>query len=215
MIRLVYYLDVMSSWCLYAEPAIEAVRRIFGADLEFDWRIAWINDGAPLNYTPAQLAWYYRRSGSVSGIKLNPAHMKSTADSTRWPNLAAQAARDLGCGEVARHALARAGMVEGRHVEDREVAIEVASDSCELDRRRLAAKMDDPAIEGRLRGWFAEFNAIGATQRPTFFLRNEIGDAYMLSGNFRLEPLEACVRAMLGDEAGYRAFESANEPRPN
>jgi hypothetical protein len=36
----------------------------------------------------------------------------------------------------------------------------------------------------------------------------------MLSGNFRFEPLDACVRTLLEDEAGYEKFGSANEPMP-
>ena len=215
MVRLVYYLDVLSSWCWYAEPAVARLRQTFGTDLNYEWRISWINDGAPLHYTRELLAWYYRRSGSISGTALNAAHLESTADSTRWPNLAAQAARELSCtGDEVRRALSRAAMIEGKHIESRELAIAVACEAGRLDPAALGAAMDDPATENRLHEWFAEFTALGATQRPTFTLRNDIGDAYMLSGNFRFEPLEACVRAMLEDEAGYRRFETANEPPP-
>lgn len=215
MVKLVYYLDVMSSWCFYAEPALEAVRRVFGASLDYEWRIAWLANGGAWRYTPKQLAWYYRRSESISGVTLNPAHIQSTADGSRWPDLAAEAARALGAtGDVVRHALAHAALIDGRHVEERDVALSIAAEAGGLDGAALAAKMDDPGIEARLRACAAEFDSLGATQRPTFVLRNDIGDFTVLSGNFRYEPLEACVRAMLDDEAGYRKFEAANEPLP-
>ena len=212
--QLIYYMDVLSSWCYYAEPAIRRVRETFGDRLRYEWRIAWIDGGATVNYKPGQLAWFYRRSGSISGTRLNPVWSKSS-DASRWANIAAQAARTLGCtDDRVRLALAKSGMIDGMQVSQREVAAAVAAQAGGLDEKALARAMDDPAVEAQLRAWDAEFTKLGATQRPTVVLRSEIEDFYLLSGNFRYEPLEACARALIADFDGYRAFESANEPLP-
>src|ERR1700737_5595954 len=130
MIRLTYYLDVFSSWCYYAEPVLDRLRRAYGSDLAYEWRIAWLNHGGAWNYTPAQLQWYYRRSGSISGIRLNPAHLQSTAEGSRWGDLAAEAARELGAaGDEVRRALARAALIDGRHEEARDPAMAVAAEA--------------------------------------------------------------------------------------
>jgi len=214
MVRLIYYLDVLSSWCFFTEPALARVRERFGDRISYEWRIAW-GDGGPANYTPEQMAWFYRRSGSITGVELNPAWLRSREDGSHWADLAAEAARELGCSDDrVRLALARTCLVEGRRLVEREAATEVAAAAGGLERAALARAMDDPAIEARLRGWAHEFKAMGATQRPTFVLRNGIDDVTMLSGNFRYEPLAACVQAMLDDEEGYRAFEASNEPMP-
>jgi len=92
-------------------------------------------------------------------------------------------------------ALAKAGMIEGKPVGEKGVAVAVAA-------------------EATLRRWSAEFSALQVTQRPTFVLTNDIGDRYVLSGNFRYEPLEACSRALLADADGYKRFASHNDPLP-
>ena len=39
-VKMIYYMDILSSWCYFAEDAIAKVRSRFGEDLDFEWRIA-------------------------------------------------------------------------------------------------------------------------------------------------------------------------------
>ena len=46
-VKVVYYLDVMSSWCYWAEPAwAELKQRYAGKPVEFDWKIALLDDAS-------------------------------------------------------------------------------------------------------------------------------------------------------------------------
>jgi predicted DsbA family dithiol-disulfide isomerase len=65
-IKVTYYLDVVSSWCYWAEPAwVELKRRHAQAPVEFDWQIALL-DGAGRSKSREQSAWFYRRSGTIT-----------------------------------------------------------------------------------------------------------------------------------------------------
>src|SRR5215472_8764398 len=169
-VRAIYYLDVLSSWCLIAEDALDRVRRDFGSKLAVEWRIAALRH--PLGYTHEQLAWYYRRTDAVTGVRLNPAWLLGPEDGSHIPNLAAEAARALGCeDDRVRRALARETMLNGRRSCERDVAI------------------DDPATEARIRDSVKAFEALHVGLRPTFALSNGIGDDTILSGCWRADTL--------------------------
>ena len=150
----------------------------------------------------------------MSGVQLNDSWLESNADGTWWPNLAAEAARLLGSkDDKVRLALAKAGMIEGQHVQHRDVTERVAAAASGLDPTRLRAAMDDPAIAERLHATTAEFRALPCTVVPTFLISNEIGDVNLLSGSFRYEPIAACVEQLLADAKAYAKFNAAN-PAP-
>jgi predicted DsbA family dithiol-disulfide isomerase len=210
-VRVIYYLDVLSSWCLIAEDAVARVRRGFGNRVVVEWRIAALRD--PFEYTQEQLAWYYRRTESVTGVKLDPAWLISESDGSRHANLAAEAARSLGCDDDrVRLALARAAMVDGKRTCDREIAIGVAAEAGSLDRGALERAMDDPANAQRIRSAGDDFAVLRVSVRPTFALTNGIGDASVLSGCWRYDELAACVGGLLDDETGYENFVAAHPP---
>ena len=62
MLTLVYYLDVLSSWCFVAERALGALREQLGERLTLDWRLAFLFNGGPMGYSPQLCAWQYKRS---------------------------------------------------------------------------------------------------------------------------------------------------------
>jgi len=207
--KLIYYLDVLSSWCLIAEEALARIRGEFGGGLAYEWHIAALRH--PLNYSPAQLTWYYSRTASVTGRQLNPVWLQSTADGSRWANLAAEASRRLGCtDDRVRLALARETMEQGKRGSQRDVAIDIAAAAGGLDREALARAVDDPATTERIRKSSAEFEAYHVDVRPTFVLRSAIGDTNVLSGCWRYEPLAAAVRALMDDQHGYERFVAAH-----
>ena len=62
--RVTYYTEIFSSWCLWAEPAWAELKAKYAGRVIFDWRIALMN-AADFPETPAQCDWFYRRSGTV------------------------------------------------------------------------------------------------------------------------------------------------------
>src|SRR5262245_57368864 len=66
-VSLTYYLDIISSWCHWAEPAwAELKQRFAGRPVEFTWKIALL-DSSGLPTSQAQEEWFYRRSGTIVG----------------------------------------------------------------------------------------------------------------------------------------------------
>jgi predicted DsbA family dithiol-disulfide isomerase len=204
-VRLTYYLDVLSSWCLIAEDALARVRTEFGDRIQYEWKIAALRD--PLNYTPEQLRWYYARTNSVTGVRLNPIWLESTADGTKWANVAAEAARGLGCtDDRVRLALARSAMVDGKRMSQRDVAVATAAAAGGLPLEDLARAMDDPQTAARIRASSDEFTAYRVDVRPTFVMRSAIADTSVLSGCWRFEVLAAAIRGLLEDQDKYDEF---------
>ncbi len=214
MIRFIYYLDVMSSWCYYAEPNIERVRKKYGDRLAYEWRISLVTDHPPGGWSIEQMKWFYKRSASISGTALNPEWCHGQ-HSTLQPNLAAEATRELGfADDRVRRALARAALIEGVPIYHKSEAVAVASAASGLDDKELFERMDDPKIEERVRATSAEFASFQIDQRPAFVLRSGIGDTAIFSGVWTFEPLDAAIEAMLREEDQYVKFAAASPPMP-
>lgn len=204
-LKIVYYLDVLSSWCLIAEEALAKVREEFGERIDYEWRIAALRDS--LNYTREQLEWYYRRTESVTGVLLNSVWLESTADGSKWADLVAEAARGLGCtDDRVRLALARGAMLDGKHMARRDVGVDTAASAGGIDRAKLELAMDDPQTAARIRASSDEFAAYKAQVRPTFVVQNAIGDMSVLSGCWRYDVLALATRALLEDQEKYDTF---------
>jgi len=41
-IKFTYYLDVISSWCFYAEPMITELKNRYADDLDYCWKTRWV-----------------------------------------------------------------------------------------------------------------------------------------------------------------------------
>lgn len=211
--KIVYYLDVLSSWCLIAEEALGRLRADMGDALAYEWKIAALRD--PLGYTPDQLAWYYRRTEAVTGVRLDPVWFRSPADGTWVANLAAEAARTLGCSDDrVRLAIARGVMLDGKQGGRREVVAEIAAAAGGIDRTALERAMDDPATEATIRSSSEDFANLHVDVRPTFVLSNDIGDTSVLSGCWRYDLLAEALRALRDDAAVYHRFTSEQPPPP-
>src|SRR5258708_31342629 len=64
MVSVTYYLEVISSWCFWAEPAWTELKQRYEGKVQFGWKIAQM----PAEAYPAsraQCEWFYRRSGSI------------------------------------------------------------------------------------------------------------------------------------------------------
>ncbi|MBS0657062.1 MAG: DsbA family protein [Verrucomicrobia bacterium] len=214
--RITYYLEVVSSWCHWAEPAWKQLKEHFAGRAEFEWKIA-LMDASSMPVSRSQIDWFYRRSGTHmrSPYKLNSAWFQDGLGEYLAPNLVALAARECFgiADDRARHAITHAAIRDGRPVAQWEICAEVAAAACGLDAAELLAKASLPEIEAKARATTAEFHALQVTQRPTFVLENAIGDRAVFSGLAQAAPLIAAGEALLQD-AAYAASYKAHYGEP-
>ena len=204
-----YYLDVISSWCFWSEPAWAELKKRHADRVQFQWKIALLDKtGLPLSR--AQEEWFYRRSGTImrSPFMLSSAWYDEPIRAEYLaPNCVAEAAKDFGLtDDRVRLALAYAGLREGKRFGEWDVAAEVGARAANLNATDLLERARSPEIENRVRADTAAFHALQVTQRPTFVLDSEIGDRAVFSGFARLPPLIAALDAMLDDAEAYTAF---------
>jgi predicted DsbA family dithiol-disulfide isomerase len=205
-VKIVYFLDVVSSWCYWAEPGWAGLKREFAQQpVEFSWCIALLDEAA-LPATKEQEEWYYRRSGSVmrSPFMLSSGWFEDAQKEYLAANCIAEAAKDLGVtDDRVRLGLATAALREGQKVGQWKVAAGVAAKAAGLNEKKLLAKAQSAEIEKRVRASTAEFHALQVTQRPAFVLTSSIGDRAVFSGLAKAGPIAATISAMLEDVAAY------------
>jgi predicted DsbA family dithiol-disulfide isomerase len=205
MLHVTYYLEVISSWCYWAEPAWTELKQRYGGRAEFGWKIALMSPEA-YPVSASQCDWFYRRSGTVmrSPFKLNSGWFDPEIKEYLAPNYVAEAAKDFGVtDDQVRLAIAHAAVREGKKVGRWEVAVALAAEAARLDPAKLLARAKSPEVAARAQATTAEFHALQVTQRPTFLIENSIGDRAVFSGTVRAEPLVAVIEAQLSDEAAY------------
>ena len=206
-IKITYYLDVISSWCFLAEPAWAALRECYAGRVDFDWKIA-LMDAEGMPTSREQLAWFYRRSGTMmrSPFMLNTEWLQPGLTEYPVRNCVAEAAREMGVtDDRVRLALSTAVLRDGKQADQWEAAAEIAAEAGGIDRVKLLERARSPEIEARVRASTAEFHALNVTQRPTFVIDSEIGDRAVFSGFAKLPPLAAALDAMLEDIAVYES----------
>ena len=206
--KVTYYLETISSWCFWAEPAWAELKARYAGRIEFEWKIALLDPHA-LPTTVAQDEWFYRRSGTVvrSPFMLNTGWFEPGRGEYLAPNLVAEAAKDFGItDDRVRLAITRAGLVEGRKIGHWEEALAAAARAGKLDPVALAEKARSKEVEDRVRAGTAEFHALQVTQRPTFVVDDDIGDRAVFSGLVVAAPVIATIEAMLADTAAYASF---------
>ena len=204
-VKVTYYLDIVSSWCYWAEPAWRELKQKYAkAPVEFSWAIALL-DGSSLPGSREQEDWFYRRSGMImrSPFMLNSGWMSGLTEYLA-PNCVAEAAKDLGVtDDRVRLALAEAAMCTGKKVGEWDVSVAVAAWAGSLDAVALFQAAKTPEIEERVRATTAEFHALQVTQRPAFVLKSNIDDRAVFSGLVKAAPIAATIDAMLEDAAAY------------
>jgi predicted DsbA family dithiol-disulfide isomerase len=217
--KVTYHLEVLSSWCHWAEPAWAELKQRYGGRAEFGWKIALMR---PEDYpvSRAQCDWFYRRSGGTvmrSPYMLDSGWFEPERKGVyHAPNLVAEAGKDFGVtDDRIRLALAHAALREGRKVGDMAVAAAVgAAAAAKLDPKKLRKAAESPAVLQRVQAGTAEFFAHRINQRPAFVLTSAIGDKAVFSGLVRLEPLVATMDSMLADEAAYAAHRAHHGDPP-
>ena len=207
-VTVTYYLEVLSSWCHWAEPAWAEIKARYAGRADFQWKIALMRPG-DFPVSRAQCDWFYRRSGTImrSPYMLNNGWLEAErAGRYDAPNLVAEAGRDFGCtDDRLRLALTHAATREGRKLGDLAEAAAVGATAGGLDPARLRARAESAEVRARVEASTAEFHSHQITQRPAFVLTDAIGDKAVFSGLVRAEPLAAALEAMLADCAAYAA----------
>jgi predicted DsbA family dithiol-disulfide isomerase len=210
-IKVTYYLDVVSSWCYWAEPAWrELKQRHAKAPVVFEWQIALL-DGEGMSKSREQAEWFYRRSGTIVGspFKLHSGWLDPVLPEFLAANCVAEAAKDFGVtDDRVRLALMEAAMREGQKIADWNVCTAVAAKVAKLNKAKLLTRARSKTLEQRVRASTAAFHALQVTQRPTFVLDSNIGDRAVFSGIWRLEPLVAAIESMLADATAYQSWKA-------
>jgi len=205
MVKVTYYLEVISSWCYWAEPAWAELKQRYAGKAEFGWKIAQMPAEA-YPRSQAQCDWFYRRSGSImrSPFQLNSGWIEPEIKVYDVPNFVAEAARDFGVhDDRVRLAIASAAVRDGKKVGRWDVAVAVAAQAGGLVESKLLERAQSPEVAARAAATTNEFHALQINQRPTFLIENSIGDRVIFSGIVRLEPLAAAIDAVLADEVAY------------
>jgi predicted DsbA family dithiol-disulfide isomerase len=210
--KVTYYLEVLSSWCYWVEPAWAELKTRYAGRAEFDWKIALMSPG-DFPVSQAQCDWFYRRSGGTvmrSSYMLNSGWFEAERKGHyEAPNLVAEAAKDFGfIGDEIRLAIAHAGLREGQKVGDLATAVKVAAKAGKIDPKKLLKAAESNVVKDRVATSTADFLAHQINQRPSFVLTDAIGDKAVFSGLVRLEPLVATIDAMLADTAAYAAHKT-------
>ena len=210
--KVTYFIEILSSWCHWADPVWAELKVRYAGRAEFDWKIALMNPG-DFPISQAQCDWFYRRSGGTvmhSPYKLNSGWFEAErAGVYHAPNLVTEAGRDFGVNDDRiRLALTHAALRDGRKVGDMALAAAIGAKAAKIDVRKLRKAAESAAVLARVQASTAEFFAHQISQRPAFVLTDAIGDKAVFSGLVRLEPLVATIDAMLADTAAYTAHKA-------
>jgi predicted DsbA family dithiol-disulfide isomerase len=208
MVKVTYYLEVVSSWCHWAEPAWLELKKRYSGRVQFEWKIALMPAEAyPVSIEPCE--WFYRRSGSVvrSPYMLNSGWLEPEIKQYLAPNYVALAATHMGVADDrARLAIAEGALRKGLKVGRWEVSVQLAAAACQLNGEKLLALAQSPDIAAAAKASTSEFTALNVNQRPTFLIENSIGDRSTFSGIVRPEPLIAAIEAVQLDESAYDSW---------
>ena len=209
-LKVTYYLDVVSSWCYWAEPTWTELKRRYADVATFEWRLALL-DAAAMPASRAQEEWFFRRSGSIvrSPFMLSAAWVEPGRPEYLAANAVAEAGKEFGVtDDTLRLALAEAALRQGRQISSWDLCSQVGEESSGISASTLLDKARTPEVERRLRASTAEFHALRVTQRPTFVVEDEIGDRAVFSGLVQIEPFVATMDAMLRDCAAYASWKA-------
>jgi predicted DsbA family dithiol-disulfide isomerase len=219
-VKVVYYTEVLSSWCYWGEPMWAQLKARYAGRVRFEVRIALMRpEDYPLSRE--QCDWAYRRSGGtvmhspfmLSSGWVEPERKGGYPD----PDYVLEAAVDLGAdGDAVRLALMNAALREGRQIGRLAEAVAVAAETGDLDPKKLQARAKSAEIHKRVQASTGEYFAhqLGQNQRPAFVLTDPTGSKAVIAGLVRIEPLAAAIDAMLSDSAAYEAHAAHHPPPP-
>jgi hypothetical protein len=199
------FVDVLSHWCLAAQPALDALRATLADDVAVDVVIAPLGDDLPVGFTNAAESWFYTRGTLAYGTKLDPSWCEDETTSTWHANAAVAAAVALGADvfEIAP-GTSRAAMVHGALLGREDEAVHAVSRLAGIAEDKLGKMMRTDAVVQSLHAGNARLAATGCTERPSWELVNDNGDRAVLQGVWQAEAILPLARALLDDERAYK-----------
>jgi len=113
--KITYYLEVISSWCHWAEPAWAELKQRYAGPVEFGWKLA-LMDASGCRLRAHNASGF---TGAAEPYELaddaEPGWFEPELKEYLAPNLIAEAARDFGVtDDRGRLAIARAAVIDGR-----------------------------------------------------------------------------------------------------
>jgi predicted DsbA family dithiol-disulfide isomerase len=199
------YVDVLSHWCLAAQPALDALRATLADDVALEVVLAPMKDGAPTGFTNAQETWFYGRGTLAYGSELDASWCEDPTISTWHANAAVAAGVAHGANPIVLcRRVSRAAMVDGLLLGRESEAVRVVSKYTGLDEAVLRDTMRGDTVTRALHGGNARLAALGCAERPSWELVNDNGDRAVLQGVWQAEAILPLARALLDDERTYR-----------
>jgi predicted DsbA family dithiol-disulfide isomerase len=200
--RVTAFVDVLSHWCLAAQPALEALRATLADDVALEVVFAPV---AAVGFTHVAEAWFYERGTLAYGTRLNAAWCEDESTST-WHANAAMAAAVAGGANPVELAprVSRAAMVDGALLGREDEVVRVVSRLAGVAGSTLRAAMHGDAVVSALHAANARLAAIGCAERPSWELVNANGDKAVLQGIWQAEAILPLARGLLDDERAYR-----------
>ncbi len=217
-VTVTYFIEVLSSWCHWAEPAWVELRQRYAGRVDFRWRVALMRpEDFPVS--TEQCDWFYRRSGThvSSPYMLNSGWFEAERQGHyEAPNWVAEAGREF-LGEEderIRVALSVAAMRDGRRIGDLETAVAIAAEATGVEADALRNAAGSAAVKARVAASTQAFFDHQLTQRPAFLIESTIGDKAVFTGLWVANPLVAAIDAMLEDVARYQSFATHHGEAP-
>jgi protein-disulfide isomerase-like protein with CxxC motif len=199
------FVDVLSHWCLAAQPALDALRATLADDVALEVVLAPLGDGAPVGFTHAQEAWYYTRGTLAYGRELDPGWCEGIETTTWHANAAVAAGVSFGANPIVLgRRVSRAAMVDGLLLGRESEAVRAVAKFTGVDEGALREAMHGEAVVSALHAGNARLAAIGCAERPSWELVNDNGDRAVLQGVWQAEAILPLARALLDDERAYR-----------
>jgi predicted DsbA family dithiol-disulfide isomerase len=199
------FVDVLSHWCLAAQPALDALRATLADDVALDVVLAPVADGAPAGFTNALEAWFYTRGTLAYGVELDPSWCEGETTSTWHANAAVAAGVVHGANAIVLgRRVSRAALVDGLLLGREGEAVRTVAKFTGVDETALRETMRSDAVVQALHAGNRRLAAIGCAERPSWELVNDIGDRAVLQGVWQAEAILPLAKALLEDERAYR-----------
>lgn len=199
------FVDVLSHWCLAAQPALDALYAMLADDVAIEIVLAPVADGASAGFTHAQEAWFYTRGTLAYGAELDAAWCEGPETTTWHANAAVAAGVSFGANPIVLgRRFSRAAMCDGLLLGRESEAVRMVSKFTGVDDQALLEVMRSERIVNGLHKGNARLQHIGCKERPSWELVNDNGDRAVLQGVWQAEAILPLVRALLDDERAYR-----------
>jgi protein-disulfide isomerase-like protein with CxxC motif len=196
------FVDVLSHWCLAAQPALDALRATLAGDVALEIVLAPLGN---VGFTHEKEAWFYTRGTLAYGRELDPAWCEGVQTTTWHANAAVAAGVAFGANPVVLgRRVSRAAMVDGLLLGRESEAARAVAKFTGVEEQTLRDAMHSEPIVGALHAGNARLASIGCAERPSWELVNDNGDRAVLQGVWQAEAILPLARALLEDERAYR-----------